>query len=285
MGRSTARAVRIGLGVSILVVGMVVVWAAPVSAQDGNGQPRFTICHHTGSETNPIVEITVANPAILAAHLAHGDTFAGPNGCDTDPGPGPGPDPGRVTICHATGSATNPYVRITVADDATFEGHAGHAGDIIPAPANGCPGPQVVHPPVVVPPPVVVSNPPVARPVPLAPPAPTVVASSGAVATPVKELPRTGSNAIAIQLAIALALLGAGWLSLKASAWATPTDVATATPSGSAPTAPRSAPTSPVAHRSAPPWSVPNRASLFREHVPDPTVRAGPFRRRRSRAP
>ena len=46
--------------------------------------------------------------------------------------------PERVTICHATGSASNPYVQITVSDNAVREGRAhnrdGHQGgeDIIP---------------------------------------------------------------------------------------------------------------------------------------------------------
>ena len=50
----------------------------------------------------------------------------------------PGP-PGKVTICHATGSATNPYVQITVSENAVREGR-GHnrdnhqrGEDIIPA--------------------------------------------------------------------------------------------------------------------------------------------------------
>ena len=45
----------------------------------------------------------------------------------------------RVTICHATKSAKNPYVRITVRDKATLRGHVRHPGDIIPAPRGGCP--------------------------------------------------------------------------------------------------------------------------------------------------
>ena len=46
---------------------------------------------------------------------------------------------GKITICHRTGSTKNPYVEITVSDDATKDGHANHEGDIIPAPEGGCP--------------------------------------------------------------------------------------------------------------------------------------------------
>jgi len=45
---------------------------------------------------------------------------------------------GKVTICHKTGSASNPYVEITVSEKA-LKGHRKHDGDIIPAPAGGCP--------------------------------------------------------------------------------------------------------------------------------------------------
>lgn len=44
----------------------------------------------------------------------------------------------KVTICHATGSSANPFVTITI-DTNGLNGHGGHAGDIIPAPAGGCP--------------------------------------------------------------------------------------------------------------------------------------------------
>jgi hypothetical protein len=48
---------------------------------------------------------------------------------------------GKITICHATGSSTNPYVEITVSRNAV-KAHADHQDgrDIIPAPAEGCPG-------------------------------------------------------------------------------------------------------------------------------------------------
>ena len=50
----------------------------------------------------------------------------------------------KVTICHATGSETNPYVQITISENG-LNGHghhhkkAGRPDDIIPAPAGGCP--------------------------------------------------------------------------------------------------------------------------------------------------
>src|SRR5204863_6909398 len=47
---------------------------------------------------------------------------------------------GQTTLCHRTGSESNPWVLITVADPA-LKAHRKH-GDIIPAPAEGCPKPQ-----------------------------------------------------------------------------------------------------------------------------------------------
>jgi hypothetical protein len=51
---------------------------------------------------------------------------------------------GKTTICHATGSATNPYVTITISNNA-LPAHARHQDgrDIIPAPAGGCPTGQM----------------------------------------------------------------------------------------------------------------------------------------------
>jgi hypothetical protein len=47
---------------------------------------------------------------------------------------------GKTTICHATGSTTNPYVTITISNNAV-PAHQRHQDgrDIIPAPAEGCP--------------------------------------------------------------------------------------------------------------------------------------------------
>ncbi len=46
----------------------------------------------------------------------------------------------KITICHATHSASNPYVEITVSVNG-LNGHGEHPDDIIPAPAGGCPQP------------------------------------------------------------------------------------------------------------------------------------------------
>ncbi|MBI5283904.1 MAG: hypothetical protein HY874_02315, partial [Chloroflexi bacterium] len=49
-----------------------------------------------------------------------------------------GHDP--VAICHWVPAHGGSYMEITVDDDGSFQGHADHPNDIIPAPATGCPG-------------------------------------------------------------------------------------------------------------------------------------------------
>ena len=141
----------------------------------GTAEAKVTICHHTGSSQNPYVEITVSTDA-LPAHAAHGDIIPAPaGGCPAAGTPGPSSTAGassptstptaapsgtpaasatttaqKITICHATGSTKNPYVLITIDVDG-LNGHSNHPGDIIPAPASGCPAtsqqPAKVAPP------------------------------------------------------------------------------------------------------------------------------------------
>ena len=50
----------------------------------------------------------------------------------------PAAKPTKTSICHRTSSAKNPYVKISVTKS-VLKGHVAHPGDIIPAPAVGCP--------------------------------------------------------------------------------------------------------------------------------------------------
>ncbi|MGA1504860.1 MAG: hypothetical protein ACO35A_07560, partial [Ilumatobacteraceae bacterium] len=103
---------------------------------------RISICHATGSETNPYVEITVDVEG-LNGHGDHaGDIIPAPlGGCSPEAVNSQRVTtttaPRRISICHATGSETNPYVEITV-DANGLNGHGAHEDDLIPAPADGC---------------------------------------------------------------------------------------------------------------------------------------------------
>ena len=117
----------------------------PKPAQTDRPARKVTICHATGSESNPYVEITISENA-LDAHLRHGDRTALPcpaGGQQQQQQPEQPKQNGndKVTICHATGSESNPYVEITISENAV-EAHRRHQDgrDVIPAPAGGCPG-------------------------------------------------------------------------------------------------------------------------------------------------
>jgi hypothetical protein len=121
------------------------------SQEHGSGHAKagkVTLCHATGSATNPYVEITISANA-LAAHQRHQDgrdlypvPAGGCPGGKSPSGGGGGHDNehGKVTICHATGSETNPYVLITV-DEHALKAHMEHQhGQDIVNPTGPCPG-------------------------------------------------------------------------------------------------------------------------------------------------
>ncbi len=101
---------------------------------------RIAICHATGIEANPYEEITVSVIGLNGHGTHEGDVFpAAEGGCPaTSPVITSPVNNDKVTICHATGSKKNPYNEITVSVNG-LNGHDQHEGDIIPAPADGCP--------------------------------------------------------------------------------------------------------------------------------------------------
>jgi hypothetical protein len=127
--------------------------ARPPATTTKTAHQKVTLCHSTGSAKNPYVEITVSVNAV-AAHRRHHDGRdiipAPAGGCPRGSAASAGEKPEKakpakshekVTICHATGSETNPYVKITIAMSGWLNGHRKHGGDILLASADAsCPG-------------------------------------------------------------------------------------------------------------------------------------------------
>lgn len=116
---------------------------------------KVTICHATSSEVMPYVTIHVSANAIGGHFDNNGTQLAGHEDdlllqgeveCPTNGGDGGGDESHKVTICHATMSETNPYVRIVV-DEHAINGHfenngtplAGHEDDILLEGEVDCP--------------------------------------------------------------------------------------------------------------------------------------------------
>src|SRR5205085_8419694 len=49
-------------------------------------------------------------------------------------------------ICHATGSATNPYVLVKTSEAGCINGHSAHPGDYIEVPGGNCKGSAICTP-------------------------------------------------------------------------------------------------------------------------------------------
>jgi hypothetical protein len=124
---------------------------------------KLTICHKTGSDTNPWRRITVSSRAVtnpnspagktLRAHLRHvGDAVVvGTAACpaaSVTPATTTTP-PAKITICHKTSSTATPYRRMTVSSRAVtnpnspagkvLRGHMSHTGDMLLPGATPCP--------------------------------------------------------------------------------------------------------------------------------------------------
>ena len=152
----------VSLGIAALVAVAV---GQHASAGTGATPAKLTICHKTGSTSNTFRRITISSRAVtspsssssagrvLRAHLLHtGDAIViGTGACpavSATPASAATP-PAKITICHRTGSTTNPFRRITVSSRAvtntnsasgkTLRGHMRHVGDLILPGAPACP--------------------------------------------------------------------------------------------------------------------------------------------------
>jgi hypothetical protein len=131
------RLLKMFSAISVMVLATLTIAAcgsSGIAGQLNNG--KITICHATGSATDPYAEITI-DFSELNGHSTHTDDLvpAPVGGCPkevkTDS------NDGKITICHATGSANNPFNEITI-DFNGLRGHSNHKSDIIPAPEKGC---------------------------------------------------------------------------------------------------------------------------------------------------
>lgn len=150
--------------VSVILAGLAVAAQGREAATQTVTPPsKITICHKTGSESNPWRKITVSSRArtnpnsksgqLLRGHMRHtGDAIImGAAACPSaNLTPAPTNTPAtKITICHKTGSATNPYRRITISSRAvtnpnspagkTMRAHMGHTGDMLMPGATACP--------------------------------------------------------------------------------------------------------------------------------------------------
>ena len=156
--------IAIAVAVPVLSAGAVAAAQAREAATPTATPPsKITICHKTGSDSNPWRRITVSSRAmtnpksksgrLLRGHLRHaGDAVVVGTAACPSPTLTPAPTttpPTKITICHKTGSSTNPYRRITVSSRAvtnpsssagkTLRGHAGHTGDLLMPGVAACP--------------------------------------------------------------------------------------------------------------------------------------------------
>lgn len=110
--------------------------ATPVSCKDG-GQTVAYILRNTERFSEFAKALESAGYMEMLDQDGYYTIFCPPNGVFV--APISNPKSGKITICHATSSAKNPYVEITI-DVNGLNGHDKHKNDIIPAPAGGCPG-------------------------------------------------------------------------------------------------------------------------------------------------
>ena len=173
---------RLGGPAALLLVTLIVTSCAGTGLAAPLDNGEIAICHATGDPSAPYEKLTLSYDELLA-HARHRDDLILPPGGECPQELQPGANTGKIAICHATGSQANPYEAITI-DFNGLNGHAAHAGDIIPAPADGCslvtPTPEASGTPTSTPTPG---------------PSPTPTATGTPSATPTPAASPTGDSA------------------------------------------------------------------------------------------
>jgi CHRD domain len=144
-----------------LVTAVTVAQGQRTPSRASGAPAKLTICVKSAAGTFRRITVSsraVTNPSsaagkTLRAHLLRtGDAIVVGTGACPSPSATPSPTstpPAKITICHKTGSATNPFRRITVSSRAVtnpnsasgkiLRGHMRHTGDILMPGANACP--------------------------------------------------------------------------------------------------------------------------------------------------
>jgi len=137
MNRKHLISKKIGMIFLMALVALSIVACGNQKTALAENTGKIAICHATSDTANPYEEITVDFKE-LNEHRDHPDDLipAPADGCPK--AVVPGTNDGKITICHATSSATNPYNEITI-DFNGLNGHGKHQDDLIPAPESGCP--------------------------------------------------------------------------------------------------------------------------------------------------
>jgi hypothetical protein len=147
-------------------------------AKQPDDQPpnKVSLCHKTGSQSNPFIFLTISQNALKNGHAGHPEDIlnvSSPEDCLVQeennstagttqtvtpipvdpiitPVPSATPEPSTTpsitpiyeatSICHYTGDPTTPYEFVQVSDDETYQLHANHTGDIFDVTtADDCP--------------------------------------------------------------------------------------------------------------------------------------------------
>lgn len=160
------RLIAMGAAVALATAAATTAVASKQPSGTTAAPAKITLCHKTGNGTfrrlivssRAVTSATTTAGVTLRAHLVRrGDAvIPGTAACpaaSVTPSPTATP-PAKITICHRTGSATNPFRRITVssravsslttAAGAVLRGHLRHTGDLILPGAPACPRPTTV---------------------------------------------------------------------------------------------------------------------------------------------